>query len=534
MKHRVDIAFVPLFGLAICVSLWLAAPVSVFAQADRRLPAPGQSGAGRRLALVVGNDAYKLAPLRNARNDARAIASALETLGFEVTRVEDASRQTLTRSLTQFGDRLQQGDLAVFYYAGHGVQLDGENYLVPVDFEAESTTGVRLNGIRASEVQNVLERAQVALLIFDACRTNPFAGTRGSGGLAAMEPRGSLIAFATGAGQTASDNLGFGNGIFTSALLQVLTEPGLSLRQIFYEVRQRVYTVTAGQQFPAVYDGLLGDLVLKPSSTASAVVTAAENRLRAEPGDVSPRPEAASPPVDPSLGTRWVSSRDSVEAVWVPPGTFQFGSPSSEAGRQGDERQSTQVVARGFWLDASEVTYRAYARFLADRPEWRRDRIASGLHDGNYLSDWPSGNLPAGKQFYPVVNVSWSAAQAYCEWAGKRLPTEIEWEYAARAGTATTYWWGDNFDASRANNGDGALEVGAPSRANPWGLADMLGNVWEWTMDAAEQPTGPGGPVSRVTRGGSWSSHPQFLRAANRNQTAPETTSELLGFRCAR
>lgn len=558
------------FGVVWSV-LWITGSI-VGAQSAPGGPSLGnQVPSGRRLALVVGNDAYKLAPLGNARNDARAVSRALETLGFQVTRVEDTSRQALVTALAQFGDRLQPEDLALFYYAGHGVQLDGENYLIPVDFDAQSPTAVRLNGLRASEIQDLLERGRVAVLILDACRTNPFAGTRGSSGLTAMEPRGSLIAFATGAGQTAADSAGATNSVFTTALLEVLTQPGLSLREMFYQVRQRVYSTTRGQQFPAVYDGLLGDLILTPAAAPAAATDlalraemvlwesiresqdsaafqdylrqfpagrfraaaeAALRKLNVELGAAG-TPASLAPPPNPTPGSRWNSARDGAESVSIPAGTFQKGSPPSEVGRESDERQSVEVLRDGFWLDVTEVTQRAYAKFLADRPEWSRDRIPIYLHDGNYLQDWPGGSPPpAGKERHPVVNVSWYAAQAYCEWAGKRLPTEVEWEYAARAGAATSYWWGDNFDATRANNGNNPLEVGAPSRTNPWGLADMLGNVWEWTGEKGGLPR-TAGPAVRVTKGGSWSGNARFLRAANRNQTPPVTTSELLGFRCA-
>lgn len=236
-------------------------------------PTPGP--AGRRLALVVGIDSYPRSPLLNARNDARAMAATLRDLGFTVTMLEDASRNQMVTTLATFSDMLRPDDVGFLFYAGHGLQIDGENYLVPADFDATSATAARLGTLPVGELQAALSRARVSVLVLDACRNNPFASTRGGRGLAAMEARGSLVAFATGAGQTASDNPAAGNGLFTQQLLATLREPNLPLRDVFYRVRQRVYDATNGQQFPALYDGLLGDVVLRPGPGAAPPVAAA-------------------------------------------------------------------------------------------------------------------------------------------------------------------------------------------------------------------------------------------------------------------
>jgi Caspase domain len=258
--------------------------------------------AGRRVALVIGIDNYPRSPLLNARNDARAMASSLRELGFAVTLLEDITRNQMVGSVSEFSEALRPDDVAFFFYAGHGVQLEGENYLVPADFDGSSSTAARLNTMPVGELQSALGRAKLSVIVLDACRNNPFGNARSGGrGLAPVEARGNIIAFATGAGQTASDNPAAGNGLFTEQLLATLREPNLPLREIFYRVRQRVYQVTNGQQFPAVYDGLLGELVLRPDPTAGPVppVAVVPNISAASPAAVPPPPATVLPPSAP-------------------------------------------------------------------------------------------------------------------------------------------------------------------------------------------------------------------------------------------
>ena len=219
-----------------------------------------QREAGRRLALVIGNDAYEAAPLQAARNDARSMARVLTELGFSVTLLQDATREMIASALATMGGKIRPDDVVLFYFSGHGAQMDGENFLVPVDFKSFTSEALRLGTIRANEVLKIFERARVTILVLDACRVNPFSGDRAGGrGLAAMEARGSLIAFGAGSEQVALDGPRDGNGAFTSALLKELKEPGLSVQEVFRRARQRVYQDTNGKQFPAVYDGLIGD-----------------------------------------------------------------------------------------------------------------------------------------------------------------------------------------------------------------------------------------------------------------------------------
>jgi Skp family chaperone for outer membrane proteins len=260
---------------AVCVGVLLSAGMRAQSDAARRLVrVPGDSN-GRRIALVVANDAYKLSPLTNAVNDGRAVASSLRNLGFDTTQVLDASVDVLDRSIEAFIAKIQPGDVALFYFSGHGLELRGENFLLPVDFAADSESQVKRRAVSATELLQRLEERQprTRILILDACRNNPFEGSRSTGrGLAQLEGTGTLVAFATAAGRTASDNPGGGNGLFTKYLLEALARPGLGASEMFRLVRERVYEASSGAQVPFLSDGLIGNFVF---NTAAGAITAA-------------------------------------------------------------------------------------------------------------------------------------------------------------------------------------------------------------------------------------------------------------------
>jgi formylglycine-generating enzyme required for sulfatase activity len=247
-----------------------------------------------------------------------------------------------------------------------------------------------------------------------------------------------------------------------------------------------------------------------------------------------------APPASPAPGTGWTPPIDSRPMVWIAPGTFKMGSPATEAGRDVDEGQHDVTIERGFWLDVHEVTNDAFRRFVLANPEWQKTRIDRRFHDGNYLKDWNGIEFPPGAGRQAVSWVSWHAARAYAAWAGKRLPTEAEWEFAARAGTVTAYWWGDAFNASRVG-AKSTSSVGDSAGKSPWGLVLMLGGLWEWTSSRySPYPFRSDGrddaqtSEPRVVRGGFYNGGAHFLRSANRSREAPALTSDLQGFRCAR
>ncbi|NVK16605.1 MAG: caspase family protein [Rhodobacteraceae bacterium] len=230
------------------------------------------------MALVVGNNSYSDVPvLAKARADAQSIGTKLNELGFTVTTALDQDRRGLNRKISEFTARLEPGDAAFVFFAGHGVEIDGENYLLPTDIAAPSAGGsdfVKSESIALSDLLDRVRKtgARSAVVVIDACRNNPFelvegrsiGNTRGLGRIAA--PQGTFVIFSAGAGQLALDRLNENdtaeNSVFTRALLPLLSEPGLELRTLVAglrrEVRDLALTVQH-RQVPAYYDEMLGE-----------------------------------------------------------------------------------------------------------------------------------------------------------------------------------------------------------------------------------------------------------------------------------
>lgn len=251
--------------------------------------------------------------------------------------------------------------------------------------------------------------------------------------------------------------------------------------------------------------------------------------------------------------------------VEIAGGTFQIGSsqeaidalraalPRVPAEVFDAERPRHAVTLAVYRIDAFEVTRGDFAEFLAQHPEWRRDRLDPPRRNENYLRGWTDDVPPAGTEKLPVVDVTWHAAVAFCGWRGARLPSEAEWEHAAAGGLdAPVYPWGDAApDPSRANfirsSIGGAVPVGSYA-ANGYGLFDMAGNVWEFVADEwapysaavpaaldvlASQESLFAITTRRVIRGGSWGGAPINLRVSYRDSHPPLNATDFVGFRCA-
>jgi carboxyl-terminal processing protease len=249
-----------------------------------------------RVALVIGNSAYQgdLPALPNPANDAKLMAQTLKSVGFDVVEAEDANQDEMKQAIAAFSEKLTAAGsegTGLFFYAGHGVQVAGENYLIPVDAKIKREAEVDLVAVSASTVLKQMEFANSAvnIIILDACRNNPLGdGARSlSRGLAKIEtaPRGSFIAYSTAPGSTAADGDGL-NSPYTKALAETITEPGLSIADVFQEVRTKVLASTGNQQTPWDSSSLTGRFYFKPPEavqTASvAAPSAAEAALKTE------------------------------------------------------------------------------------------------------------------------------------------------------------------------------------------------------------------------------------------------------------
>jgi WD40 repeat protein len=223
----------------------------------------------KRLALVIGNANYRFSPLANPENDARAMQEVLAQSGFDVIKYENLDQRGMKQAMDEFGEKLKGYDVALFFYAGHGIQSKGYNYLIPVDANLTTEAQVEYDCVAADRVLALMESAGtgVNIIILDACRNNPFerAWTRSATGrgLAFMNaPRGSLIAYATAPGSTASDGSGK-NGLYTSAILKSLEIPDLNILQVFQNVRSLVTEQSDGRQVPWESTSLVGDFFFR-------------------------------------------------------------------------------------------------------------------------------------------------------------------------------------------------------------------------------------------------------------------------------
>lgn len=253
------------------------------------LSLPAHAEAAKRVALIIGNDTYaEVDPLQKAVADAEAVAGKMQAAGYETILRTNADRRSTNLAISRFTSVLVPGDIALIFYAGHGVQIDGENYLLPTDIAAPS--GVSEGYVTAESIplSDLLERvrrtgARTTVAIVDACRDNPFearngrtiGGTRGLARIAA--PEGTFVMFSAGAGQQALDRLSDGdpdrNSVFTRALLPKLEQDGLELRDMIFQLREEVRDLALSrnhQQFPAYYDELLGDFFIKPAASERA------------------------------------------------------------------------------------------------------------------------------------------------------------------------------------------------------------------------------------------------------------------------
>lgn len=245
------------------------------------LSVAGQAQAEKRVALVIGNSAYEaVTKLENPANDTADLAATLKQLNFEVDHVTDLTFDDMRRALRRFSEKASRSDVAMVFYAGHGIEVDRQNYLIPVDARLKRADDVDFEALPLDLVMGALNGAKkLKLVLLDACRNNPFAASmkpsngakRSIGrGLARVEPAvGTLVGFAAKEGTTASDGEGR-NSPYTTALIRHLNEPGLEINLLFRKIRDSVLQQTNGQQEPFTYGSLPGEqLYLKPGNALS-------------------------------------------------------------------------------------------------------------------------------------------------------------------------------------------------------------------------------------------------------------------------
>jgi formylglycine-generating enzyme required for sulfatase activity len=613
---------------------------------------------GPRIALVIGNAGYQnVSKLANPVNDARDITEALRSLGFDVLLGEDMNVFEMRRIISEFGDKLDgaKGGMALFYYAGHGIQYNQENYLIPVEFKTLTKGNIDVDTLELQRVMGKIKDAKtdVNIVILDACRDNPFGGgsrDTGQGWAKTNAPRDTLVVYATSPGEVAFDGEGK-NGLFTAALLGQIKN-GDELDVMFRKVKNDVYKASNGVQTTWSDSSVRGEYSLAVG-TAKSAKTAEGPKNRPVNAKIEQQAwEAIQNESDPSIlreflkqhhdgenapkaGERleelvWATTkiiwdnaklqafldefpqgkhaqeaRDmQAELAWeavknskdkakyaeflikypeakfaaeakneisklaavegdastdrknvfgmnfkyIPPGQFWMGAGSAEMEDarllkrttflKAEIPQHTVNIRNGFWLSTTEVTQEQWESVMGNNP--------------SKLSICPK---------CPVESVSWNDAKAFIRKLNEkndafeyRLPSEAEWEYAARGGTATIFSFGNTLNASQANfegerpygevvksMGKGKPVTVGSYPPNKFGLFDMNGNVAEWCEDVYTEnfPGLPadgsantiGDPRRRVLRGGSWGASGFGSRSASRGTQDADYRYATNGFR---
>jgi sulfatase modifying factor 1 len=496
-----------------------------------------QAQGPHRLALVIGNSAYSSLPAASsALAEARLMKTALASVGFTVTLKENVSNDDFFAIEADFLQTVHQGDVCVFYFSGHAAQIVGDDdYLLPVDFPPDSDKEMEDRAFRLKRLIEDLDQKQASLkiLIVEAPHRLATVIKKATGiGLGMPNIRtskGTLVALAAGAGHVIVPTPKPGDiGLFTRALADRLPRPGLKLPDLFYEAKQEVGKKTNQQQLPDWNDSVLPDGFHFTSPLPVKVP---------EPTP-PPAPTVVVQPVYVST-TVPTSKVDRLEYVHILAGSFKMGCVQGDKRCEASEKpQHPVTISKGFWMGRTEVEVGAYGRFVGQSGKKFKMPPATRYNKG-----WSTTNLP-------MMMVTWDEANAYCGWAGGRLPTEAEWEYVARAGKDDEIYPLDaansrdkaNFDGKKGND---IYDWLAPVRSfdeNPFHLYDMAGNVWEWVSDFYSpdyykvspkvDPKGPETGKEHVKRGGSFESDWQVNLRISVRQPQGTTFLYRVGFRC--
>ena len=532
---------------------------------------PQQAG---RVALVIGNNNYPDAstPLPSTIRDARALADELRRSEFDVDLKENVGKADMQRAIDAFTGKIRNGTATLFYFSGYGIQVARQTYLLPVNAQVWTEADVRRDGISVDALLADMHRkgAKVKIIILDAAQRNPFERRfrPSAEGLAPLDaPEGTLALYSVAPGKVIADSTG-ANSPFVSELIKELRSPNLTAEEVFNRTRIGVSRASNNEQVPWVASSLTEEFYFgTPRTAATAPAPAPAPALAPTPApaptpppsvslapSAAPAPAPVSPPVvppapevsvatapatelsppNPKPGETFRDCVDCPELVVLPAGSFDMGSASEY------ENPIHRVTfAKPFAIGRHEVTF----------GEWDKCVDEGGCKYRPDDRGWGRGERPA-------VNLSWLDAKAFVSWlsqkTGKayRLPSEAEWEYAARAGTNTSYWWGRDVGSRQANCRE--CNTGEPQRTTPvgsfkpngFGLFDTAGNVAEW-MEDCWNDNYRGAPRDgtawmsgqcrlHVLRGGAFDSQAKFLRSTSRFRYDVDVRYVANGFRVVR
>jgi formylglycine-generating enzyme required for sulfatase activity len=576
-----------------------------------------------RYALVIGNSNYSdLGSLKNPENDAKDMAATLGSIGFTVKLLLDADLILMETEVERLKTNLSQraDSIGFFYYAGHGVQSQGSNYLIPADARILGENYLRVKALALQTVLDNLNDSRNALniVVLDACRDNPYSwarsGTRGLS-IVGTQPSGSIVVYATSAGSTAQDGAGK-NGVFTAELLKHLGVPGVDINDVFKRTGAGVQSSTNGKQVPAIYNQFFGTTYLAGTSSVSGLAplsttSTTSSRPPQLQGSLQVRTENAgtiyldkillgeirrggaqripdldvgyydveiryptgqretkavrieegkeivvsftegTPPITTTTTTITTPTTTTVpasriEMVYVQGGSFTMGSNSGDP----DEKPTHRVTISSFMIGKYEITQDQYRAAMGTNPSYFASGSDAGKRPVEQVSWYNAvtccNRLSEMEGLEKVYVISGSYVNVDFKKNGYRLPTEAEWEYAARGGTQSrNYTYSGSHDINLAgwysgNSVSATHGVGAKA-PNELGIYDMSGNVWEWCWDwygayksdAQTDPLGASSGGYRVSRGGSWYGSADYLRSAFRSHYSP-ASRYFIGFRVAR
>jgi formylglycine-generating enzyme required for sulfatase activity len=467
-----------------------------------------------KVAVLAGVGQYPslsgLSRLRYPAHDVELLQATLSAQGYTIVSLkeQDATRGSIEQALANAAELADRGQGTVlFFFSGHGFADKGDNYLATFEATSRDLAGT---GLAVKKVEALLKvtGAPRQVMFVDACRNEPgkAAGARTFDRFRASAGLRELLSTKEGRISYEDDQLG--SGVFTHFLVRGLRgeaagQDGLiTFRDLADYVTDGVskFGFQRGQlQVPYEAGESSGDFLLAHVTAPPPVV---------EP----PKP---NPPATPP-GSVKVNAKDGLEYVWIPPGAFQMGCSPSDSECDTWEKPAHQVtISKGYWLGKTPVTQQVYQQVTGKDPS----------------------HFKGAKR--PVDQVTWDEARDYCSAIGGRLPTEAEWEYAARAGSVQARYGDlDRIAWHAGNSGQQTHEVGQ-KQPNAFGLYDMLGNVRQWTADwfslypgnKDRDPTGPASGI-RMQRGGSWMWEATNVRASNRFKNKPGYRYSDIGVRC--
>jgi formylglycine-generating enzyme required for sulfatase activity len=439
--------------------------------------------------------------------------SALTDAGFETTALENATVLDFANAVESFLAKVQPDDICLLYFTGYAIQSEDHDFLLPVDFQPDSTGNLIARAYEATNFAKELDlkKAALKLIFLEGARFIDRQVQEVSiPGLLMpdiTDVTDTLIGLPAGTNQV----IGTRNeaGLFTQVLAQEIRKSGSCIFQFMPAVKKAVAGASKGTQQPSWATNLTKDFCFIPP--------------------VSPGPQP---------GDSHQNRKDREDYAWIPPGKFLMGCvPGDQRCDKNEKPQHELTVTKGFWMGQNEVRVVSYQRYVSADP--RNRKMPAG----------PFWDTKWRQEDRPISNMRWEDAASYCQWAGGRLPTEAEWEYAARGGVQNQiYPLNSENSRDKANfvgkKGNDIFEYTGPVRSFdpllPYQLYDMAGNVWEFVSDyydedyfrssPASDPKGPESGKQHVVRGGSFDSDPrEHLRISFRKSAG---SANNIGFRC--